>query len=115
MVLAPQAPGLRAEPAIGKEEKMRRRDFVKMVAAGGVECLEPEDRQRGEHSSLERDARAEDGIEGGYAVGCDDEELAVEFVEVADLSAAQELEVVETGFGDGSRQFHGRSQITSTK
>ncbi len=66
---------------IGRDEVVRR---------DAREALEPEARERGEHFAFARDLRREDAVEGGDAVGGDDEQVVfVHLVHVAHLAAPQ--------------------------
>ncbi len=61
-----------------------------------LEEVEPEERELGEDAALVRDAGAEDVIEGGDAVGGDEEEVGRGVrrgcVDVADLAAGEQRE-----------------------
>jgi len=63
--------------------------FQQMVL-GVAEAAEPEDRDLVEDFSFVGDAGREDDIEGGDAVGGDEEERVAEVVDVAYFSAAGE-------------------------
>ena len=61
-----------------------------MVRRDAREALEPEARERGEHLAFARDLRREDAVEGGEAVGGDDEQAVfAHLVHVAHLAAPQ--------------------------
>jgi len=52
--------------------------------------LEPEGGELCEDASLIGDAGGQDDVEGGYAVGGDDQEPVVQVVDVAHLAAGEE-------------------------
>jgi hypothetical protein len=69
-----------------------------MVFDGVFQEVEPEEGELGEDTTLVRDAGTEDIVEGGDAVGGDEEELVlVERVDVAYLAAGSERETAEIG------------------
>jgi len=69
----------------------------------GVTCA----RRSNQNFALALDLRREDAVEGGDAVGGDDEEVAVvHLVDVAHLAAPREPEPGEGSLGDCSRAGH---------
>src|SRR5258708_1869912 len=73
-----------------------------MVRDGGLEEVEPEEGELGEDLALVGYAAAENMVEGGDAVAGDEEELiAGEGVDVADLAAGCEGKIAEIGLEKG--------------
>src|ERR1700761_9353908 len=75
--------------------------------------IEPEQRELGEHASFVRDPGSEHVIEGGDAVGSDEQKMiAIDLVNVADLAARVELQFWDVGVqqygGLAFRSFHVR-------
>ena len=67
-----------------------------------LEQVEPEERELGEDAALVGDAGGEDVVEGGDAVGGDEEKLVVaEVVDVAHLAAGGERKIAEAGLEKG--------------
>ncbi len=79
--------------------------FGKIVYIGGDQMVgndvfhltEPECGNTGEHISLAGYSFVHDDVEGGYAVGGDDEEFIAQVIDVADLAAPGALQVGEVG------------------
>jgi hypothetical protein len=69
-----------------------------MVFYGVTEEIEPEERELRQDAALVGDSAAEDVIEGGDAVGRDEEELVVrQSVDIADFAACGKREGAEVG------------------
>ena len=68
-----------------------------VVAADMRGFLEPELGDHRKHGALPRDGIRKDDVEGGEAVGRDDEEHVLHFVHVAHLAAARQFQRREIG------------------
>ena len=69
-----------------------------MIGDDVGEEVEPEQGDLGQDASLVRDAGGENVVEGGDAVGGDEQQMVVvEGVDVADFAAGVQLEVGEVG------------------
>ena len=79
---------------------MRRRDVAQKI--------EPEDRQLREHPALVRDSGGQDVIECRDPVGGDDQQLAVNAINVADFATAVALDAGQIRLQNDSivRGFH---------
>jgi hypothetical protein len=73
-----------------------------VVGDGVFEEVEPEGGDLGEDLPLVRDAGAEHVVEGGDAVGGDEEKVVAEGVEVADLAAGEQGKAAKVG---GKKRF----------
>ena len=80
---------MRLAPPPGKSSTF---DGDQMVRDEIANQAEPERRELREHLALVRDARAEDVVEGGDAIGRDDQQLVAEIVDVAHLAASGKCE-----------------------
>jgi hypothetical protein len=69
--------------------------------------FEPEKRELREDAALVGNGRGKDDVEGGEAVGGDDQELVAEIIDVTDFSARGGSEAGELRFANN---FHGRSR-----
>ena len=71
-----------------------------MVRDQIADVIEPERGQLRENFALVGTSGSEDVIEGGDAIGGDDEQVRAEIVDVANLAAPRERQTVELGFKD---------------
>jgi hypothetical protein len=71
-------------------------------------ALEPERRELCEYFALVGDARSEDVIERGDAIGRDQEEVVTHLINVADLAASVEFQIGEGGLEEWRGREHGK-------
>ncbi len=72
-----------------------------VIGDDGLEQVEPENRERGEHAALVGNGCGEDVVEGRKAVGGDDDQEIAGGVDVANLAAGVALNAGQAGLEDG--------------
>jgi hypothetical protein len=72
--------------------------------------LEPERRELRQHFALVGNAGAEDVVEGGDAIGGDEEQVVSDLIDVADLAAPVEFQIGEGRF---ENWWHGEVRIVT--
>src|SRR5215467_13267454 len=88
-----------------------------MVRDDGLQPVEPEARNLGEHFALVGNARAQDIVERGDPVSRDDQEAIAELVDIANLPLTIRASVGERGleYWSGERQQNPRGRYASYK